>query len=97
MVDYLFFGAHPDDVELSCGATLAKLVKGGRSAGIVDLTRGEMGTRGTPAQRKREASASARILGASFRESLDFGDGALVTKQPPKIDDVIPAYSGREP
>src|SRR5204863_7594463 len=81
MVDYLFFGAHPDDVELSCGATLAKLVKGGRSAGIVALTRGEMGTRGTPAQRKREASASARILGASFRETLDFGDGALRTSR----------------
>src|SRR5438067_9781541 len=79
MVDYLFFGAHPDDVELSCGATLAKLVKSGRSVGIVDLTRGEMGTRGTPAQRKREAANAAKTLGASFRETLDFGDGALRT------------------
>lgn len=91
MVDYLFFGAHPDDVELACGATIAKLVKGGSSAGIIDLTRGEMGTRGTPAQRKREAAASARILGASFRESLDFGDGALRTgrEEELQIIDVI--------
>jgi len=78
-VDYLFFGAHPDDVELGCGATIAKLVKSGSSAGIIDLTSGEMGTRGTPAERKREAAASARILGAAFREQLNFGDGALRT------------------
>jgi bacillithiol biosynthesis deacetylase BshB1 len=79
VVDYLFFGSHPDDVELGCGATIVKLVKSGASAGIIDLTSGEMGTRGTPAQRRREARQSARILGASFREQLDFGDGALRT------------------
>jgi bacillithiol biosynthesis deacetylase BshB1 len=78
-VDYLFFGSHPDDVELGCGATIAGLVKSGATAGIIDLTRGEMGTRGTPAERRREARNSARILGASFREQLDFGDGALRT------------------
>lgn len=78
-VDYLFFGAHPDDVELGCGATIAKLVKSGATAGIIDLTHGEMGTRGTPAARKREALSSARILGARFREQLDLGDGALRT------------------
>src|SRR5216684_631867 len=74
-VDYLFFGAHPDDVELGCGATIAKLVKSGATAGIIDLTHGEMGTRGTPAARKREAVTAARILGARFREQLDLGDG----------------------
>jgi bacillithiol biosynthesis deacetylase BshB1 len=79
VVDYLFFGAHPDDVELGCGGTIAKLVKEGATAGIIDLTRGEMGTRGTPAGRKREARNAARILGASFREQLDFGDGGLRT------------------
>lgn len=79
VVDYLFFGAHPDDVELGCGGTIAKLVKSGASVGIIDLTTGEMGTRGTPAQRRREASNAARILGARFREQLDFGDGALRT------------------
>jgi bacillithiol biosynthesis deacetylase BshB1 len=78
-VDIIFFGAHPDDVELSSGATVAKCVKDGLRAGIVDLTRGEMGTRGTPQTRKREAAAAARILGAAFREQLDFGDGNLQT------------------
>ena len=78
-VDYLFFGAHPDDVELGCGATIVKLVKSGATAGIIDLTYGEMGTRGTPAARKREAFNAARILGARFREQLALGDGALRT------------------
>lgn len=78
-VDYLFFAAHPDDIELSCGGTIAKVVKDGHTAGIIDLTRGEMGTRGTPATRKREARAAARIMGASFREQFDFGDGGLRT------------------
>lgn len=78
-VDILFFAAHPDDVELSSGGTLAKAVKDGRSVGIVDLTRGEMGTRGTPQTRKREAAAAARVLGATFRRQLDLGDGGLRT------------------
>jgi bacillithiol biosynthesis deacetylase BshB1 len=78
-VDALFFGAHADDVELSCGGTIARMVKSGRRAGIVDLTRGEMGTRGTPATRKREAAASGRILGVTFRQELDLGDGGLRT------------------
>lgn len=78
-VDFIFFGAHPDDVELSAGGTVAKLVRDGYRVGIVDLTRGEMGTRGTPQTRKREAQAAARALGAAFREQLDFGDGALRT------------------
>lgn len=78
-VDILFIGAHPDDVELSCGATVAKCVRDGRRAGMVDLTSGEMGTRGTPQTRKREARNSAKILGALFREQLDFHDGGLHT------------------
>lgn len=78
-VDYLFFAAHADDLELSCGGTIAKFVKEGRRVGMVDLTRGEMGTRGTPQTRKREATAAARVLGAAFREQLDFGDGNLRT------------------
>jgi bacillithiol biosynthesis deacetylase BshB1 len=76
-VDYLFISAHPDDTELSCGGTIARMVKEGRRVGMVDLTKGEMGTRGTPATRKREAAAAARILGALFREQLDFPDGNL--------------------
>ncbi|MGZ8781208.1 MAG: bacillithiol biosynthesis deacetylase BshB1 [Thermoanaerobaculia bacterium] len=78
-VDIIFFGAHPDDVELSCGGTVAKCVKDGRRVAIVDLTRGEMGTRGTPQTRKREAANAARVLGATFRQQLDFQDGNLQT------------------
>jgi N-acetylglucosamine malate deacetylase 1 len=78
-VDLLFFGAHPDDVELGAGGTVATSAANGLRVGIVDLTRGEMGTRGTPATRKREAQSAARILGASFRQQLDFGDGNLRT------------------
>ncbi len=78
-IDLLFIGAHPDDVELSCGATVAKSVKDGLRVGIVDLTGGEMGTRGTPQTRKREARHSAKILGAAFRDKLDFHDGGLET------------------
>lgn len=78
-VDLLFFGAHPDDVELSAGGTIVDAVGRGLRVGMIDLTRGEMGTRGTPQTRKREAQKSAKILGASFREQLDFGDGNLRT------------------
>jgi bacillithiol biosynthesis deacetylase BshB1 len=80
-VDAIFFDAHPDDIELSCGGTIVNFVKRGLRVGIVDLTSGEMGTRGTPRTRKREAAASARILGAAFREQLDFGDGGLRTSR----------------
>ncbi|HUJ12638.1 MAG TPA: bacillithiol biosynthesis deacetylase BshB1 [Thermoanaerobaculia bacterium] len=78
-VDALFIGAHADDIELCCGGTLAKIVRSGKSAGIVELTRGEMGTRGTAEIRLRESLDAAKILGASFREQLDFGDGGLRT------------------
>ncbi|HEX7707527.1 MAG TPA: bacillithiol biosynthesis deacetylase BshB1 [Thermoanaerobaculia bacterium] len=78
-VDILFFGAHPDDVELTVGATAAKCVKDGLRIGIVDLTSGEMGTRGTAKTRRREAQNAAKILGSSFRQQLDFGDGNLQT------------------
>src|SRR5207244_12113102 len=78
-VDLLFISAHADDTELSCGGTIAKAVKEGMRVGMVDLTRGEMGTRGTPAERAREAQKSARTLGAAFRRHLDLGDGGLRT------------------
>ena len=78
-VDLLAFGPHPDDVELGCGGTLAALAARGASFGIVDLTRGEMATRGTPEARRGEAAEAARILGARFRASLDLGDGDLRT------------------
>jgi LmbE family N-acetylglucosaminyl deacetylase len=74
-VDILAFGAHPDDVELSCGGTLHKAILEGKTVAIIDLTRGELGTRGTAEIRKAEASAAAKILGSSFRENLEFPDG----------------------
>ncbi len=76
-VDVLAIAAHPDDVELTCGGTLASLKARGYRFGIVDLTRGEMGTRGTPEIRAAEAQRAAAILGAEFREALDLGDGGL--------------------
>ncbi len=78
-VEILAVGAHPDDVELGCGGTLALLSRRGRRVGILDLTRGEAGTRGTPETRAAEAADAARILGALFRDGLDLGDGNLCT------------------
>ena len=78
-IDVLVFSPHPDDAELGCGGTLASLPPRGLSFGIVDLTRGEMATRGTPEIRAREAREAARVLGARFRETLDLGDGGLRT------------------
>ncbi len=68
-------GAHPDDAELGCGGTIAKEVSFGKKVGIVDFTRGELGTRGTVESRDREAAASAAILGLSARINLNFRDG----------------------
>jgi bacillithiol biosynthesis deacetylase BshB1 len=76
-VDVLAIAAHPDDVELTCAGTLVRLKSLGHRFGIVDLTRGEMGTRGTDAIRMREGQRAAEILGADFRETLDFGDGRV--------------------
>jgi bacillithiol biosynthesis deacetylase BshB1 len=74
-LDILAFGAHPDDVELGAGGTIAKEVADGKKVGIVDLTRGELGTRGTPELRDEEAIASSRILGIDLRANLSFRDG----------------------
>jgi N-acetylglucosamine malate deacetylase 1 len=78
-VDILVFGAHPDDLELSCGGTIVHAIRQGRSVGLCDLTRGEMGTRGTAETRALEAENARAILGANFRETFDFGDGGLRT------------------
>ena len=74
-LDILAFGAHPDDVELSCGGTIAKEVSLGKKVAIVDLTRGELGTRGSAEIRDRESKQAASILGVSTRENLGFRDG----------------------
>ena len=80
-VDVLAIAAHADDIELTCAGTLVQLKARGRRFGIVDLTQGEMGTRGDVATRQREARRAAQILGAEFRETLDFGDGGLVASR----------------
>lgn len=74
-LDILAFGAHPDDVELGCGATIAKEITNGKKVGIIDLTKGELGTRGTATTRAEESSEAANILGVSVRENLGFADG----------------------
>ena len=74
-LDILAFGAHPDDIELGCGATIAKEVSLGKKVGIVDLTQGELGTRGSAELRIIEANNAAKILGVSVRENIGFADG----------------------
>lgn len=74
-LDILAFGAHPDDVELGCSATIAKEISLGKTVGIIDLTRGELGTRGSAEIRDSEAENAATILNVSIRENLNFRDG----------------------
>ncbi|AQY21789.1 bacillithiol biosynthesis deacetylase BshB1 [Riemerella anatipestifer] len=76
-VDILAIGAHPDDVELGCGGTLAKLISQGKTVAIVDLTEGELGTRGTNETRAMEAKKASDILGVVARENLGMKDGFL--------------------
>ena len=77
-LDILAFGAHPDDIELGCGGTIAKEIANGKKVGLVDLTRGELGTRGTAKTRDQEASDASKILGISVRENLGFADGFFI-------------------
>ena len=81
-LDFLVVGAHPDDAELGAGGFLHKMKQRGYRTGIVDLTRGEMGSHGTPEQRLAEAEKSAAILGLDIRLNLDLGDGHLVPNIP---------------
>ncbi len=74
-VDILAIGVHPDDVELSCSGTIAKHIALGKKVGILDLSLGELGTRGNAELRTKEANASAKILGVSFRTQLNMKDG----------------------
>lgn len=74
-LDIVAFAAHPDDAELGCSGTLYKHVLKGYKVGIIDLTRGELGTRGSVELRNKEAEASSKVIGISVRENLDFADG----------------------
>ena len=93
-VDIMAFGAHPDDIEIGCSGTLIKMVEQGKSVVLVDLTQGEMGTRGSVEIRHKEAEASRKIIGATARENLKIEDGNVcVTKEnKKKIAEVIRKY-----
>ena len=93
-LDILAIGAHPDDVELSCSGTIAKEIAAGKKVGILDLTRGELGTRGSAEIRDKEAAAAAKILGVSVRENLAFADGFFTNDKEHqlKIIEVIRKY-----
>jgi len=80
-LDILAFGAHPDDVELGCSGTIAKEVALGKKVGIIDLTRGELGTRGSVEIRNSESAKAAEILGVSIRENLDMRDGFFINDE----------------
>ncbi len=80
-LDILAFGAHPDDVELGCGGTIAKEISLGKKVGIIDLTRGELGTRGSKEIRDIEATNAAKILGIHIRENLNMRDGFFVNDE----------------
>lgn len=93
-VQILAFAAHPDDVELSCAATLAKHVAMGMKVAVADFTKGELGTRGNADTRMQEAAAASEILGIHHRENLGFRDGFFMHDEPHlmKVVEVIRKY-----
>jgi bacillithiol biosynthesis deacetylase BshB1 len=108
-LDILAIAAHRDDVEQTCGGTLLKMAQAGHRTGILDLTQGELGTRGSAADRAAEAAAAARILKVSWREALDIPDGRVentwenrlkvarvIREQRPRVV-ILPYWKGRHP
>lgn len=108
-LDILAIAAHRDDVEQTCGGTLLKAAQGGQRTGILDLTQGEMGTRGTADDRARESADAAKILGVSFRHALNIPDGRventwenrlkiarIIREQRPRVV-ILPYWLGRHP
>src|ERR1700681_2394000 len=108
-LDVLAIAAHRDDVEQTCVGTLLKMAQRGQRTGILDLTQGEMGTRGTAEDRAREASDAARILGVEWRRALDIPDGrventwenrlkvaAVLRETRPRVV-ILPYWKGRHP
>lgn len=85
-LDILVFGAHPDDAELGAGGTIAKEIALGKKIGIIDLTRGELGTRGSAEIRDKEAENSKNILGVTVRENLGFRDGFFVNDEKHQLE-----------
>ncbi len=108
-LDILAIAAHRDDVEQTCGGTLLKMAQRGHRTGILDLTQGEMGTRGTAEDRKREANTAAKILQVAWRQALDIPDGRVentwenrlkvarvIREQRPRVV-ILPYWKGRHP
>jgi N-acetylglucosamine malate deacetylase 1 len=95
--DVLAIGPHPDDVELFCGGTIAKLIKQGYSVGLIDMTRGEMGTRGSMDERDQEAANAAKILGLPKRENLNLPDGGLNARDPEQRRIVVDVIRRHKP
>ncbi|WP_452223545.1 bacillithiol biosynthesis deacetylase BshB1 [Lacinutrix chionoecetis] len=85
-LDILAFGAHPDDIELGAGGTIAKSIAKGKKVGVIDLTRGELGTRGTAESRTIEAEQASKILGLSVRENLGFADGFFINDKEHQLE-----------
>ncbi len=85
-LDILVFGAHPDDAELGAGGTIAKEISRGKKVGIIDLTRGELGTRGSAEIRDKEATRAAQILGVTVRENMEFSDGFFVNDKAHQLE-----------
>lgn len=96
-MDLLAFGPHPDDVELGMGGTLARHNAAGRLTALIDLTRGEMGSNGTPAQRVAEGEAAARILGCQWRRNLALPDRGLDCRDPEQLRKVVDAIRSVRP
>jgi len=108
-LDLLAIAPHPDDVELTCGGTLIKMARRGRRVGVLDLTGGEMGTRGSVEIRRREAAAAARLLGVAHRENLGLPDAHLELRMDYKLaiarriralrprTVILPCATGRHP
>jgi len=84
-LDVLAIAAHPDDIEITCGGTLLKMVSMGRTTGVLDLTRGEMGTLGTQEDRDKEAEEAGRLLNLSWRGNLSLPDSAVENNQENKL------------
>lgn len=85
-LDILVFASHPDDAELNCGGTIAALTAQGKKVGIIDLTKGEMGTRGTEQTRAEEVKKASEILNISYRQNLDLGDSILANSRENQIE-----------
>ena len=108
-LDLLAVAPHPDDVELTCGGTLIKMARRGRRVGILDLTGGEMGTRGSVEIRRREAAAAAKVMGVAHRENLGLPDAHLELRMDYKLaiarriralrprTVILPVWTGRHP